>query len=140
MKTLIKTKLNEDIKIFYQTNKIKDYFKLKDSTPHSIKSQVVYRFACRKDPEAVYIGYTNRLLCERVREHMSTTTAISEHIDRCTDCKSRLITTEDFDVLKQCTTKWDTMIWEAILIKRYSPKLNRQFIKSGLSHTLQIFN
>ena len=90
LKTLIKTKLNEDIKIFYQTNKIKDYLKLKDTTPHSIKSQVVYRFSCRKDTEAVYIGHTNRLLCERVREHMSTTTAISEHIDRCTINHQRL--------------------------------------------------
>ena len=140
LKTLMKHQLDEDIKIVYQTNKVRDYFKLKDNTPHPIKSQVVYRFSCRKDPDAIYIGYTNRLLCERVREHLTTTTAISEHVDRCDDCKNRTITPNDFDILKQCKTKWETMIWEAILIKRYSPKLNRQFIKSGLSHTLKIFS
>ena len=140
IKTLVKKELKEDIRIVYQTNKVKDHFKLKDNTPHPIKPQVVYQFSCRKDPEAVYIGYTSRLLGERVKEHMSTTTAISEHVDKCEDCKNRIITTNDFSILKQCKTKWETMIWEAILIKRYSPKLNKQFIKSGLSHTLKIFS
>jgi hypothetical protein len=140
IKILVKKELKEDIRIVYQTNKVKDHFKLKDKTPHPIKPQVVYQFSCRKDPEAVYIGYTSRLLGERVKEHMSTTTAISEHVDKCDDCKKRIITTNDFRVLKQCKTKWETMIWEAILIKRYSPKLNKQFIKSGLSHTLKIFS
>ena len=112
---------------------------LKDQIPRETLSKVVYKFNCPGDPDTSYIGFTNRLLSERVKEHTRGGTAVSYHIDSCVTCKDLAITIDNFQILKKCRSKLETMIFESIFIKRENPKLNKQFVKPGISHTLKIF-
>jgi hypothetical protein len=141
LKKVLKNIINDAaLRITYSTSKVKDHFRVKDSDPHELLSKVVYRFKCRKDPAIQYIGYTNRHLKERVSEHLRGGTRVSDHIASCWSCRNTKITTEDFDILKKCRNRWDTSVYEALLIKRHNPVLNIQLVKPGYSHKLTIFN
>ena len=132
--------MDKFIRIVFQTTKVKNSFKLKDTTPKEISAKVVYMFSCRGDSSVNYIGYTNRTLSERVKEHLSGGTAVSDHISNCSACNGNKISIADFQILRSCRTKFDSAIHEAILIKRLNPKLNKQLIKPGYSFTLKVFN
>ena len=61
----------------------------------------------------------------------------SDHIGQCGTNK---ITVNDFNIIKNCRNKTESMIYEALFIKKYNPKLNLQLIKPGFTHNLKIFN
>ena len=140
MKQVLKNFINDTVRITYSTSKVKDHFRVKDSDPHELLTQVVYSFKCRNDPAIQYIGYTNRHLKDRVSEHRRGGTRISDHIGSCRSCRNTRLTTEDFEILKQCRNWLDTSVYEALYIKRYNPVLNIQLVKPGYSHKLTIFN
>ena len=140
LKNLIKDRLDKLIRIVFQTTKIKNSFVLKDITPKQVSAKVVYMFSCRGDSTVNYIGHTNRALRERVKEHLDGGTAVSDHISNCSACNSNNISIDDFKILRSCRTKFDTTIYEAMMIKKLNPKLNRQLIKPGYSFTLKVFN
>ena len=70
MRRLIKIIANVELKTVYTSTTVGSHFMLKDATPHSITPRVVYRFTCLKDSDTNYVGYTNRLLAERVHDHV----------------------------------------------------------------------
>ena len=140
MKQLVKAEFDEEVRTIYQTDKVGNYFTLKCNTPDSIVPKVVYQFTCPSDSEVKYIGYTNRSLGERVKDHLRGGTAISDHIDSCKHCRTIRITIDNFKVLKKCRTNLETMIFEAIFIKRNNPSLNHQLIKPGRSYFLAVFD
>ena len=139
VKKLIKSDTTQDPGIIYSTTRVGDHFAIKDGTPRGVLSRVVYKFTCPGDPDTSYIGFTTRLLSERVKEHTRGGTAVSYHLDSCVTCKDLEINVDNFQILKKCRSRSEPMIFEAIFIKRQNPKLNRQLIKPGISHTLQIF-
>ena len=139
-KRLFNNCLGEEIKVVYSTIKVGDSFRLKDLTPKHQRSDVVYEFKCLGDPGTQYIGYTSRSLGERAKEHLKGGTRISDQIGQCMKCNNNIITVDNFNILKNCRSKTESMIYEAILIKRFSPKLNLQLVKPGLTHHLKIFN
>ena len=104
-----------------------------------MESNVVYEFTCRGDPNTKYIGYTNRTLEKRVKEHVSGGSAVSDHISVCNECNSKGVTINDFVILHRSHTKQETMVHEALAIKEKSPVLNKNLIKPGLTFTLMIF-
>ena len=65
---------------------------------------------------------------------------MSDHISNCDVCKNERISVDNFGILRECTSKFETLINEAILIKRYNPILNKQLTKPGITHTLRIFD
>ena len=138
IKTLLE-KSGKEIKITYKTRKVIESFVLKDRAPKPMESKVVYEFTCRGDPHTKYIGYTNRTLEKRVKEHTSGGSAISDHIAVCEDCKNKGVTIDDFIVLHRSHSKEETMVHEALAIKEKSPVLNKNLIKPGLTFTLMIF-
>ena len=140
LKSVLDNIVGDKVRIVYSTTKIKDHFRLKDPSPKELQTNVVYRFQCLVDPNTQYVGYTNRTLRERVKEHVGGGTRISDHIGQCTECSKRGITTNDFSILKKCRKKTDTPVFEALFIKRINPSLNKQLIKPGYTHQLQIFN
>ena len=140
IRRLIGNASDEVCQIVYETNKIKDHFKLKADVPKFLATKVVYKFVCSQDANVAYIGYTNRTLKERVAEHRTSCTAVSNHASECSTCKSVGISIDNFQILKKCRNKFDTMIYEAMCIKRYNPVLNRQLVKPGKSFTLRVFN
>ena len=130
----------QDIRIVYKTTKVQDSFILKDPVPKAISSKVVYKFTCRSDPDTNYIGFTNRTLSERVKEHVSGSTAISDHISVCTTCNSEGVTIENFQIIKRCRYKTESSIYEALAIKEQNPNLNKNLVKPGKTFTLRFFN
>ena len=100
----------------------------------------MYQFTCQGDQEIQYIGYTKRSLRERFLEHKKQDSAIRDHAANCQYCCKKGLLIEDFKIIKQCRTKTEAMINEAILIKKRNPSLNKQLIKSGPVHSLIIFN
>ena len=139
-KRLFNNCLGEDIKVVYSTTKVGDSFRLKDLPPKHLRSDVVYEFKCLGDPGTQYIGYTSRSLGERAKEHLKGGTRVSDHIGQCTLCSNNNITINNFNIIKNCKTKTEAMIYEALFIKRYNPKLNLQLVKPGITHHLKIFN
>ena len=133
--------LNADIRVVFKTTKVLDNFQLKDPVPKELRPRVVYEFMCRGDPDITYVGFTNRTLKERVKEHVSGKTSISDHIAQCNPCQSQGVTIDNFKILRKCRSKWDTSIHEALLITDKNPVLNRQLVKPGYKQfTLRIFD
>ena len=140
MRKLVESVGEMKLQIVYETHKVKDHFKLKCQVEKPLLTKVVYQFVCPGDPDIAYIGYTNRTLNERVSEHRKTCTAVSNHASECSPCKQRGVSIDNFKILKKCRDAYETMVYEALLIKRHNPVLNRNLIKPGKSFTLQLFN
>ena len=139
LKTLL-TRSGEEIRVVHQTTKVQDSFVLKDLAGKEMLTKVVYEFSCQGDPDTKYIGFTNRTLKERIKEHVSGQSAISDHITVCTYCDQNGVTINNFKILKRCRTKEETPIYEALAIKDKKPILNKNLIKPGKTHTLRVFD
>lgn len=139
IKHLVRSKLQEDLRITYRTEKVGDHFMLKDHTPKAILSKVVYSFQCPSDLGTQYIGFTTRTLQERINEHRRGDTAIAEHTEHCKNCTIDTINLDNFTILKKCRTNLEARIFEAIFINRKNPSLNVQLVKPGITHTLLVF-
>ena len=140
IKSLLQPK-DHDIRVVYETTKVRNSFQLKDPIPKPLLTRVVYQFICRGDPDIKYIGHTTRTLKERVNEHLRGGTAVSDHIGQCQACQNLGVTINDFHVIKTCWYKWDTSVMEALFIKTKHPVLNRHLIKpGGKQFTLKLFD
>ena len=140
MRNLAKRQHNQDVRVIYNTTKVADSFKLKDDSPKELLSKVVYRFKCLSDSDTQYIGYTNRPLRERVMEHLTKgNSAVAHHIDSCTRCNGQGVNIDNFEILRKCRSKVETPIFEAILIRKFNPNLNRTLVKPGWQHKLKVF-
>ena len=54
-------------------------------------------------------------------------------------CEQGRLSFVDFPVVKQCRSKFDAEIKEALMIQKENPIINKQLFKSGSSFTLKIF-
>ena len=132
---------------FFTSTKIRDYFSLKSKMNPFLKSCVVYKYQCLEDPDNFYIGQTKRHIGVRAGEHLdlskSTWTAVANHISDCETCFSKHTTGEltykNFEIIRSGNSKYQIEILEALLIKRLSPKINRQLHSSGSSFLLKVY-
>ena len=143
---LINANMTNTVKIIpvYKTFKVGNYFNLKSSTPLPLMSNVVYRFSCLRDADMTYIGMSARHLITRAKEHLalnsvSRKSAVKDHILNCENCLNLDHVLSPFSIIKKCNSEYDTKIHEALLIKKYKPKLNRQLHANGSSFLLKIF-
>ena len=145
MKSLFKSTYNVKLQPVFTTTKIGDYFSLKDRTPFPYSANVVYQFHCLRDAGCTYIGQTKRHLLTRVKEHLSPLkqsgpkSEVRTHINRCPSCHKNFLGIDNFKVLKKCQNSYETVIHEALTIKRFQPKLNKQLMKAGASYLLKVF-
>ena len=128
----------------YKTFKVGNYFNLKSRTPTPLVSNVVYRFSCPREADLTYIGKSAKHLVTRAKEHWSLNSitrksALKEHILDCNNCVKSDDILKPFSILCRCGSDYDTKIHEALLIKKYKPKLNRQLYGNGSSFLLKIF-
>ena len=135
-----------DVVPVFTSFKVKTYFSLKSRTPKSLCSNVVYEYQCLCDTNKSYIGVTIRPFCIRVDEHLNRTgstqdSAIKKHLDICQKCfeGTRENQLEHFKILRYCTSSYTAKIPEALMIKRYNPKLNIQQFNKGASFILKIY-
>ena len=127
-----------DIKIVFNTTKVKNYFSLKCRTPFCLKAKVVYQFNCLVDPNTSYIGKTKRHLAVRVKEHGKKESAIKNHLSTCETCKLNY-GLDLFKIIDNGISDFDCKVKEAIHIKNSRPNLNRQLFASGAGYTLNVF-
>ena len=138
VKKFAKSTYNVETRTIFQTSKVKDYFRLKDVSPTDITSKVVYKFICSSDSNTEYIGHTNRSFIERVKD-LRGGSAVSDHIASCDPCNKNA-SIKNFMIIKRCRENYDTMVYEAMFIKRTNPLLNRQLVKPQKEFVLQVFN
>ena len=119
--------------------KTASYFPLKCTTPFTLLSNVEYKFTCSSDANNTYIGMTTRLVDTRVLHSKNRKSVIHDHIKDCKTCLETKYNLNNFQILIQCITKYETKIQEAILIKKRNPNLNAQLYGGGSSILLNVF-
>ena len=141
--SLIKEHLGVDISPYDTSCKVSEFFSLKSITPFALKARLVYKFTCLRDSDTYYIGKTKRHLVTRVKEHVtpkvSPKSEIKNHIFECNSCKNAQLSTSNFRILKQCKNDYSARISEALLLKKFHPKLNTQKYTKGESYLLKVF-
>ena len=103
-----------------------------------------YLDSCRREADLIYIGKSAMHLVNRVKEHsaLNSTTrksAVKKHILDCNNCVKSGDILKPFLILRKCTSDYDTKNHEALLIKKYKPRLNRQLHGNGSSLLFKIF-
>lgn len=141
---LIKTTYNIEVLPVFTSTKVGDFFSLKCKTPFPYSSNVVYKFSCLRDADCSYIGQTKRHLVIRANEHVVLSRSkpeseIKNHLYKCDACHQNKLDCSSFEILKQCKNRYDTVISEALLIKRLRPKLNKKLVTKGTSYYLKVF-
>ena len=142
--SLIKSHYKVDVLPVFTSSKVGDYFSLKCKTPFAFSSNVVYKFCCLRDEGCSYIGQTKRHLVTRVNEHVALNrnepqSEIKNHIYKCSACHENKLDVGNFEILKRCKTPYETKIAEALLIRKFHPKLNKQLMTKGTSYLLKVF-
>ena len=143
LSALIKNKYNLKIPPIYKTFNLVNYFQLKSKTLVALCSNVVYKFLCLCDMNKTYIGMSSRHLITRVRGHLNfkslQDSAIKDHILSCGKCSNNRFNENNFIIICKCKSEFYSKIYQAPLIKKLNPKLNRQMFANGASYLLNIF-
>ena len=146
---LVKKSYDVNLRCVFNSFKVKNYFSLKCRSSPFLATNLVYKFTCQCDTDITYIGETNRHIGIRAGEHLDLSkpgkvSPIGKHISSCEVCFTKLsqgaLTFKDFEILKQCRSKFDAEINEALLVKKFRPKINTQLFKSGAGFTLKVFS
>ena len=129
-----------EVKIAFKTsNRLKNYFCVKDFVPEPLHSCQIYNFMCRSC-NASYIGKTFRCMKVRVSEHQGVSPQTGKHLkgtlstsvrDHMLDC-NHIVTWDDFKVLGRKSNHWLLQIQESSFIKRDSTSLNKNIYFQGL--------
>ena len=126
----------------YRTNKVRQYFQLKSTTPLPLCSNIVYKFTCSCDTNLTYIGMSSRHLITRVRKHLNSAdsrkSVIKDHILSCSTCSNLQYNINSFTILRKCNSDYEAKIHEGLLIKHHSSSLDKQCYASGASFLLNI--
>jgi len=73
--------------------------------------------------DADYVGYTTRLLHQRIVEHKNS--AIGGHFLEAHGNKN-LLNENQFIVLRKCQSRFDCLVFKMLFIKNLKPNLNTQ--------------
>ena len=111
--------------------RLSNFFRVKDTIPKALQSNVVYKFQCSVCGDR-YLGKTSRHFATRIAEHMGVSdrtgapmalpkfSAIREHSQRT----GHLYGSGDFSIVAKAENSSDLAIMETLLIRKSSPKLN----------------
>ena len=101
---------------------------------------VVYRFSCNKDAcqrSPSYIGYTTLTVKERMTQHAQKGSIHEHNVEEHRGLCPAAELLENTERLFYSSEKHELLLAEALLIKYYSPSLNRQ--QEGDTRILKIF-
>ena len=129
-------KENFNIKLVFNSFKIKNYFAYKDPIPNDLKSFVVYKFTCASCSSS-YIGETCRHFKTRVEEHIkkNNKSHIFKHLhssETCFDSYNSLC----FKIIDKANSKFGLKIKETLHINWRKPNLNAQLHHLALTLSL----
>ena len=129
-------KENFNIKLVFNSFKIKNYFAYKDPIPNDLRSFLIYKFTCASYSSS-YIGKTCHQFKTRIEEHIKkdNRSHIFKHLhssETCLDSYNSLC----FKIIDNAKFKFDLKIKEALHINRRKPNLNAQ--QNHLALTLSL--
>ena len=129
-------KENFNIKLVFNSFKIKNYFSYKDPTPDNLKSLLVYKFNYASCSSS-YIGEICRHFKTRIEEHIKkdNKSHIFKHLHSTTTCFD-LYNSLCFKIIDKTNSKFDLKIREALHINWRKPNLNAQ--QNHLAFTLSL--
>ena len=131
---------NTKVKICFTCRRLRSVLPIKEKSPIPLRSSVIYKFCCSRDPNVCYIGETGRQLVRRINEHMTTNSAVSSHLNVCNACPTNCdALTENFTIIYNAGDNFDRVIAEALLIKKLKPSLNTQCMSGKKTFCLQLF-
>ena len=129
-------KENFNIRLVFNSFKIKNYFAYKDPILYDLKSFLVYKFTCASCSSS-YIGETCRHFKTRIEEHIKkdNKSLIFKYLhssETCFDSYNSLC----FKIIDKANSKFDLKITEALHINWRKPNLNAQQNHSALTLSL----
>ena len=129
-------KENMNIKLVFNSFKIKNYFSYKDPIPDDLKSFLVYKFTFA-NCSCSYIGETCRHFKTRIEEHIKkdNKSYIFKHLHSTETCFDSYISL-CFKIIDKANSKLDVKIKEVPHINWRKPNLNAQ--QNHLSLTLSL--
>ena len=149
MSKIVKTRLtktmNKDIKfcklrvIFQTNNRLRNYFRFKDSVHETLRSNLIYKFSCGSCT-ASYIGKTYRHFKVRVSEHQGVSPRTSKPVkgtlstsarDRMLVCDHEVVH-EEFKILCDESNRYLLESKEKLFIKRDRQSLNKNLYRQQL--------
>ena len=127
-------KENFNIKLVFNSFKIKSYFSYKDPIPDDLKSFLVYKFSCASSS---YNGETCRHFKTRIEEHVKKDNKlhIFKHLHSTATCFDSY-NSLSFKIIDKANSKFDLKIKEALHINWTKPNLNAQ--QNHLALTLSL--
>ena len=131
-------KENFNIKLVFNSFKIKNCFSYKDPIPNNLESFLVYKFACASRISS-YIGKTCRHFKTRIEEHINkdNKSQIFKHLQSTTTCFDSY-NSLCFKIIDKASSKFDLKIKEALHINWRKPNLNAQQNHLALTFSLQL--
>ena len=124
---------NVNAKLVFQPFKVSKYFSLKSYAPDLFRSCIIYQYTCSRDSRQSYIGKTKRHFLTRIREHGTSASAVKSHCDNC-GCFDQ----NNFRIIHSCNSDYDSIICEALLIRKHNPTLNNTLSNNGQSLFLKL--
>ena len=117
-------KENFNIKLVFNSFKIKNYFTYKDAISNDLKSFLVYKFTCASCSSS-YIGETCRHFKTRIEKHIKkdNKSHISKHL-HFTAAYFDLYNSLCFKIIEKANSKFDLKTKKALHINRRKPNLN----------------
>ena len=105
-------------------------FRFKDRISLSLRSRIVYKYKCQCC-NALYVGETVRHFHKRISEHMgisgSTGKPLSKPFSKIRDhhqSSGHPISPDDFSILSSCSSSFELLLRESLLISKLKPSLN----------------
>ena len=129
-------KENFNIKLVFNSFKIKNYFSYKDSIPDDLKSFLVHQFTCASCT-STYIGKTCCHFKTRIEEHIKrdNKSHIFKYLHSTTTCFDSY-NSLSFNIIDKANSIFDLKIKEALHINWRKPNLNAQ--QNHLAPTLSL--
>ena len=124
LKELLKKYYCIDIIIVFTSFKVNNYFSLKCCTPLPLLANVVYKFKCLRDANNIYIGKTIWHLATRVKEHGTSSSAVSNHLSSCETCKLNF-SCDSFSIIDSEKNDFEITVKEVLHIKVKKPTIDR---------------
>ena len=149
MSQIVKTRLTKTmnkhmkfckLRVIFQTNnRLRNYFRFKDSVHETLRSNLIYKFSCGSCT-ASYIGKTYRHFKVRVSEYQSVSLRTGKPVkgtlstsvkDQMVVCDHKVVH-EDFKFLGNESNRYLLELKESLFIKRDKPSLNKNLYSQEL--------
>ena len=117
--------------IFRPVQRLSSFFRFKDRIPLGLRSRVVYKFKCQCC-DALYFGETIRHLHTRISEHMGISACTGKPLSKPSfsnilsyhQSSGHPIDPDDFSILTSCSSTFELLLRESLLISKFQPSLN----------------